>query len=52
MGNKQKQKFCKDLGADLAIVYKEEDFFKKVQSYTKNKGVDIILDMVGKEYFK
>jgi len=51
VGNKQKQKFCKDLGADLAIVYKEEDFFKRVQNYTKNKGVDIILDMVGKEYF-
>ncbi len=48
---KKKKKFCKDLGADLVILYKKEDFFKKVKIYTRNKGVDIILDMIGKEYF-
>ena len=27
------------------------DFFKKILAYTKKKGVDIILDMIGKSYF-
>ena len=48
---KKKKKFCEDLGADLAIVYSKENFFKQAQNFTKKKGVDIILDMVGKSYF-
>ena len=51
VGNTKKKKICQHLGADLAIVYKKEDFRKKIQSYTESKGVDIILDMIGKNYF-
>ncbi len=51
VADKNKAIFCKSLGADLAIIYKKEDFFKKILHYTKNKGVNIILDMIGKSYF-
>ena len=51
VADKNKAIFCKSLGADLAIIYKKEDFFKKILDYTKNKGVNIILDMIGKSYF-
>lgn len=41
---------CLDLGADLAINYREEDFVEVIQSYTEKRGVDVILDMVGGDY--
>jgi len=51
VGNRRKQQYCKKLGADLAINYKSNDFVSMIKKYTKNIGVDMILDMVGKEYF-
>ena len=51
VGNKKKQLFCEKIGADLAINYKNSDFFEVAKKYTKNKGVDTILDMVGQKYF-
>ena len=51
VGNKKKQLLCKKLGADLAIDYKKCDFLEVIKKYTKNEGVDIILDMVGQRYF-
>ena len=51
VANNKKKKFCKDLGADLVIIYKKEDFYKTIYHYTKSKGVDIILDMIGNAYF-
>ncbi len=49
-GSSEKVKACKDLGADLAINYKEEDFVEAVKEATGGKGVDVILDMVGGDY--
>lgn len=46
-----KCKSCEKLGADLAINYKSSDFVKDVMKYTKDVGVDIVLDIVGGEYF-
>ena len=37
VADKNKAIFCKSLGADLAIIYKKEDFFKKILDYTKIK---------------
>ncbi len=51
VGDTRKAIFCKKLGADLIILHKKEDFSKKVNTFTKNKGVNVILDMVGKDYF-
>jgi NADPH2:quinone reductase len=39
-----------DLGADLAINYREHDFVEAIKEETGGKGVDLILDMVGGDY--
>ena len=39
-----------ELGADIAINYKEKDFVEEVLNITGGKGVDVILDMVGGSY--
>jgi len=49
-GSDEKCKACLDLGANLAINYKNMDFVEEVKTFTKNKGVDVILDMVGGDY--
>jgi putative PIG3 family NAD(P)H quinone oxidoreductase len=41
---------CRGLGAELAVNYKEQDFFKEVMAATGGKGVDLILDPVGGAY--
>ena len=43
--------FCKELGAELVINYKNSNFLKLINHYTSHGGVDIILDMVGQKYF-
>lgn len=49
-GSDEKCAACRDLGADLAINYRSEDFVTAVQAATEGKGVDVILDMVGGDY--
>lgn len=39
-----------ELGAELAIDYRRDDFVSAIQSYTDGVGVDVILDVVGGEY--
>ena len=51
-GSDDKTDFCMDLGADLAINYKTQDFAEEVKSYTGGKGVDVLLDMVAGDYMK
>ncbi|MCE1237215.1 MAG: NAD(P)H-quinone oxidoreductase [Hyphomicrobiales bacterium] len=41
---------CRELGADLAIDYAQEDFVEAVKAFTAKKGADVILDMVGGDY--
>lgn len=48
--NKEKMDFCKLVGADLSIIYKNEDFMESILNITSGKGVNVILDMVGGEY--
>ncbi|MBL6929441.1 MAG: NAD(P)H-quinone oxidoreductase [Rhodospirillales bacterium] len=43
---------CKQLGADRAINYRTEDFVEIVKKETPNRGVDVILDMVGGDYVR
>jgi len=50
-GSEAKCKFCMDLGADAAINYKTHDFADEINRLTDNKGVDVILDMIGGDYF-
>ena len=51
VANKRKKELCKDLGANLVIIYTKEDFFKTIHDYTNGEGVDVILDIVGNAYF-
>jgi len=50
-GSEAKCQFCMKLGADAAINYKEQDFVEEINRLTDNKGVDVILDMIGGDYF-
>ncbi|WP_026175730.1 NAD(P)H-quinone oxidoreductase [Methylobacterium sp. 88A] len=49
-GSTEKCAFCKELGADEAINYRETDFAEEIKRFTEGKGVDVILDMVGAPY--
>ncbi len=50
-GSDDKCRFCTKLGADMAINYKHQDFVTEIKQLTDNQGVDIILDMIGGDYF-
>ena len=49
-GSEEKCRVCVELGAERAVNYKEEDFVEAVKAFTEDKGVDVILDMVGGDY--
>lgn len=51
-GSEEKLAACKELGADVCINYKTEDFVARVKEETQGKGVDVILDNVGGPYFQ
>ena len=50
-GSKAKCEFCLQLGADAAINYQEQDFVDEIKRLTDSQGVDVILDMIGGDYF-
>lgn len=49
-GDAGKCAWCRDVGAEYAIDYHTDDFSAAVQEYTRGRGVDVILDMVGGSY--
>jgi NADPH2:quinone reductase len=51
-GSAEKCAACVNLGADRAINYNAEDFVEITLAETKNKGADVILDMIGGKYFE
>jgi len=50
-GSAAKCDACERLGAERAINYRESDFAAVVRDLTSGRGVDVVLDMVGGEYF-
>src|SRR5260221_133990 len=50
-GSEEKCAACLRLGAEKAINYKTQDFLEEVKAATGGKGVNVILDMVGGDYF-
>jgi NADPH2:quinone reductase len=42
---------CERLGAERAVNYHDADFVAVVRELTGGRGVDVVLDMVGGEYF-
>jgi putative PIG3 family NAD(P)H quinone oxidoreductase len=49
-GSAGKCAVCRELGAERAIDYRQEDFVATVKEATQGNGVDVILDMVGGPY--
>ncbi len=49
-GSEEKCGFCRQLGAELAINYRTENFVEAIQAYTEGQGVNLVLDMVGGDY--
>ncbi len=49
-GTDEKCAFCESLGAEKAVNYKKEKFRDVIKRVTNNKGVDVILDMIGGDY--
>lgn len=49
-GSDEKCERARALGADLAINYAATDFVEEIRAFTGNKGVNIVLDMVGGDY--
>jgi NADPH2:quinone reductase len=48
--NAEKCAACRELGAELAINYREGDFVEATLRATEGRGADVILDMVGGDY--
>ena len=49
-GSSEKLTFCRTLGADITVNYKESDFVEEVRSATDGHGADVILDLMGAKY--
>jgi putative PIG3 family NAD(P)H quinone oxidoreductase len=48
----EKLRACTDLGADVAINYRQQDFVAEVMAATGHRGVDVILDLIGAKYLQ
>ncbi|SFO09089.1 putative NAD(P)H quinone oxidoreductase, PIG3 family [Geodermatophilus obscurus] len=49
-GSAAKRAACRELGADVAIDYRTEDFVERVREETGGAGVDVVLDNMGAKY--
>jgi NADPH:quinone reductase len=49
-GSRDKCHACEQLGATRGIDYKHEDFAQVIKDATANRGIDVVLDMVGGDY--
>ena len=49
-GSEEKCAACRNLGADVAINYRTEDFVAATKAATDDKGAEVIVDMVGGDY--
>ncbi|MEU5000260.1 NAD(P)H-quinone oxidoreductase [Streptomyces sp. NPDC021622] len=49
-GSKEKLDFCRELGADILVNYREQDFVEEIKNATDGAGADVILDNMGAKY--
>lgn len=49
-GSKDKLQACRELGADILINYRDEDFVAALREATGGHGADVILDIMGAKY--
>ncbi|OBZ81565.1 Quinone oxidoreductase PIG3 [Choanephora cucurbitarum] len=51
VGSEEKAKFCESIGATKAINYKTENWSDLVLKETSKKGVNLVIDFIGKDYW-
>jgi putative PIG3 family NAD(P)H quinone oxidoreductase len=49
-GSPEKLDACRELGADILINYREDDFVERLMEATGGHGADVILDIIGAGY--
>jgi putative PIG3 family NAD(P)H quinone oxidoreductase len=49
-GSAEKLAFCRELGAEVLVDYREEDFVERVREATGGHGADVVLDNMGAKY--
>ncbi|KAB1946889.1 NAD(P)H-quinone oxidoreductase [Brevibacterium linens] len=56
VGSEKKAEFCRELGADAVINYRDEDFVDRVREICTHDdgstGADVILDIIGAKYLE
>jgi NADPH:quinone reductase len=50
VGSEEKGLACLSLGASRAINYRTQDFVEEVKKFTKGRGADVVVDIVGGDY--
>lgn len=51
-GSADKLRRCAELGADVLIDYREQDFVEELRKATDGRGADVILDIIGAKYLE
>src|SRR5215217_3585368 len=49
-GSAEKLAFCRELGAEVLVDYRNEDFVEVVRQATGGHGADVVLDIMGAKY--
>lgn len=49
-GSEDKLAFCRELGAQIAVNYREQDFVEEVRAANDGLGADVVLDNIGAKY--
>ncbi|MGW8377717.1 NAD(P)H-quinone oxidoreductase [Streptomyces sp. ODS28] len=49
-GSAEKLERCRELGAEILINYREQDFAEEIKNATDGHGADVILDIMGAKY--
>ena len=49
-GSPSKLQRCRELGAEILVSYREQDFVAEVRAATDGRGADVVLDNMGAKY--
>ncbi|WP_249523532.1 NAD(P)H-quinone oxidoreductase [Modestobacter marinus] len=49
-GSPEKLAFCRELGAEILVDHREQDFVEVVREATDGHGADVVLDIIGAKY--
>ncbi|MGK5641014.1 NAD(P)H-quinone oxidoreductase [Streptomyces sp. URMC 126] len=50
VGSREKLERCRELGADILVDYREQDFVEEIHKVTGGAGADVVLDIMGAKY--